>query len=181
MRRHYPVEFVACLKRCSKYLGKHAVWPMDAEAQAGVKAMKQMARRVIHLAVCDEIGALDGTKLLNGFADGCCHGWGAMLTQMGAAELQDEILGSWSSLQLAAQLAWPTITSEFHAQLVCARSSRSLVGRLPKTHWLDHANGILKSVAIEVDDKLHRWIAEIESDGSRLVNLSGRSMALGDA
>ena len=51
----------------------------------------------------------------------------------------------------------------------------------PAHYWTDHA-AVVKDASgeAETDSTIVRWIGEIEGDGSRLYNPSGRSATLGD-
>ena len=61
------------------------------------------------------------------------------------------------------------------------REARKDLGRLPALCWTDHA-AVVKDASGEADtdSTIVRWVGDIESDGSRLLNLAGRSAALGD-
>ena len=54
---------------------------------------------------------------------------------------------------------------------------------MPSVCWCDNKSGVgqsLKGALIDVDVRHQRWIADIESDGSVLKNLSGRMATIAD-
>ncbi len=69
---------------------------------------------------------------------------------------------------------------EVLAQRETRRASRKHIGRLPADCWSDHAHLITDLEAPEADSSVIRWIADIESDGSRTRNLADRAAHLGD-
>eukprot|EP00969_Alexandrium_andersonii_P365548 15466474-Alexandrium_andersonii.AAC.1 len=83
-------------------------------------------------------------------------------------------------MRSGSQQLWPALVHELHAQLEGRRHARQAVGRLPALCWTDHANVARQSTAVHIDDRMLRWITEIESDGPQLRNLSGRAAVLGD-
>lgn len=91
------------------------------------------------------------------------------------------VLGLSSGMLTSAQVMWPILAKELFAQLQSTRRRRRVLGRLPACCWTDHANVVRVEFQPEAEEKYIRWISEIESDGSRLQNLSGRSAVLGDA
>ena len=72
------------------------------------------------------------------------------------------------------------MSQELYAQLQVTRRRRRLLGRIPAVCWTDHANCVRTANRAEAEEKHVRWVAEIESDGSRLKNLCGKSAVLGD-
>ena len=66
------------------------------------------------------------------------------------------------------------------AQRETRRACRKHIGRLPADCWTDHAHLITDLKSPEADASVIRWIADLESDGSRLRNLAGRAAHLGD-
>eukprot|EP00974_Lingulodinium_polyedra_P111876 10823182-Lingulodinium_polyedra.AAC.1 len=80
-----------------------------------------------------------------------------------------------------AQSNWHPRRGELYAQRETRRECRRDFGRLPALCWTDHAAAVKDaSGEAETDATIIRWVGEIEGDGSRLYNLSGRSCALGD-
>eukprot|EP00969_Alexandrium_andersonii_P145558 6438446-Alexandrium_andersonii.AAC.1 len=55
-----------------------------------------------------------------------------------------------------------------------------MLGRAPAVCWTDHANVARAASKAEAEEKHIRWVAEVESDGSRLKNLASKSAVLGD-
>ena len=90
------------------------------------------------------------------------------------------VLGHFSGGLTASQGAWPVVTLECNAQMQTRRHARKVLGRMPAVCWTDHANVARLQTAIDMDPRHLRWVADIQSDGSTLMNLSGRSARLGD-
>ena len=90
------------------------------------------------------------------------------------------VLGHFSGGLTASQGAWPVVTLECNAQMQTRRHARKVLGRVPALCWTDHANVARLQTAIDMDPRHLRWVADIQSNGSTLKNLSGRSARLGD-
>ena len=182
-RLHQPAEFAQAAKHVTKYLQKGATWPMDEDGQRGIEAIKQLTARTIDLNAVDELAALDGSRPLEQIADWNCIGWGGVLFQMSKDLRRMNVIGQWSGACTASQQAYHSTTGELFAQRCCRREGRRAVGRLPTWCWCDNKSGVgqaNQASAVDVDARHNRWIADLESDGSRLKNLSGRSAAIAD-
>ena len=72
------------------------------------------------------------------------------------------------------------VTLETNSQMQTRRHARKILGRVPAFCWTDHSNVARLQTAIDMDPRHLRWVADIQSDGSTIMNLSGRSAKLGD-
>ena len=81
-----------------------------------------------------------------------------------------------------SQSNWHPRRGELYAQRQVRIEARKELGRIPAICWTDHAASVkdASGESVAPDATVVRWIGEIESDGSRLMNLAGRSAALGD-
>ena len=76
---------------------------------------------------------------------------------------------------------WHPRRGELFAQREVRVAARRDLGRIPAQCWTDHAATVKDaSGEAETDSTIIRWVGEVEADGSRLRNLSGRSAVLGD-
>ncbi|HIL57533.1 MAG TPA: hypothetical protein EYG39_06465, partial [Rhodothermales bacterium] len=181
VRPHYPKEVAIALPALTAQLRKDAVWPMPAAGVSSQRAIQAMASRLVKLAVLDEVAAITQTRPLEQIADASGYGWGGTVYQLSPDRSRLNVLGQYAGLLTQAQSHWHPRRSEAFAQRQVARARRSHLGRIPAFCWTDHAHLIRDSTAADADYTIVRWLADIESDGSRLRNLSGRSAALGDA
>ena len=90
------------------------------------------------------------------------------------------VLGHYSGGLTKSQGAWPVLTLETNAQLKVRLAGRAVNGPNPCLCWMDHSNVVRFQTAVDLDARHLRWISNIMSDGSVLLNLSGRSAKLGD-
>ena len=86
----------------------------------------------------------------------------------------------YNGLVTLAQSGYHPRRGECLAQRNVRRENRKTVGMIPANCWTDHSHLALDAVAPSADHAVIRWIADITQDGSRLLNLSGRSCTLGD-
>ena len=128
------------------------------------------------------VGAISGERPLEQVADFCPYGWGGSVYQLAADRRTLNILAMYGGCLSLAQSNWHPRRGELYAQREVRASARRDLGRLPAICWTDHSASV-KDASGEgpaADATIIRWVGEIESDGSRLKNLSGRSAALGD-
>ena len=104
-------------------------------------------------------------------------GWGGAAYQMSPDRLKLLMLGQWSGACTPAQQAYHSTTGELFAQRCVSRERRKTLGRIPAICWSDSKSGVQQATKKdgELDIRSLRWIADIESDGSQLKNLSGRA------
>ena len=100
--------------------------------------------------------------------------------QMAEDRKKMNVLGHFSGGLTKSQGAWAVITLECNAQVRTRLMARALLGANPCICWTDHSNVVRLQTAIDLDPRHLRWIANLMSDGSVLMNLSGRSAKLGD-
>ena len=181
VRDHCAPEFHVAAKTLSRWLRKGAEWPLDAEGKRAELLLKQLAARHVRLSAIDEVAVLSGDRELHQVADCSKVGWGGTVYQLAPDRKTLNVLGFFSGMLTDAQVMWPILAKELFAQLQVTRRRRRVLGRLPAVCWTDHANVVRVEHQPEAEEKHIRWISEIESDGSRLQNLSGRSAVLGDA
>ena len=86
----------------------------------------------------------------------------------------------YSGLQTIAQAQAHPRRTEALAQHQVRRASRAQPGRIGADCRADHAHLVSDTNSALADHTVIRWVADIESDGSRLQNLSGRAAAMGD-
>merc|ERR1712242_122844 len=101
--------------------------------------------------------------------------------QVGADGTTLHAIAMFNGLMADAQSLWPILSLELYAQLQVARRRRKLLGRIPAECWADHANVVRVAYKPEAEAKHTRWVADIESDGSRLRNMAGRLAVMADA
>ena len=177
---HLSSEYGAASKNLTKYMGK-TPFPLDDKALKAIDIIKDLACKCIGLAVLDEAAALDGSRPLEMVADCSKLGWGATLYQANATKSKLNVLGQFSGVLSDSEALWPALRQETHAQRMGTHAKRKLIGRIPTICWTDHANVVRLSNSNNLlDGTLIRWVIDIESDGSRLRNLSGRSAKLAD-
>ena len=181
VKDHCPAEYVLPLKVLTRWLKKGATFPLDAEGRAAEKALKALVKRNVRLDALDEVSALNGSRPLQQVADACKYGWGGSIMQVGADGTTLNVIAMFSGLMTDAQSLWPILSLELYAQLQVARRRRKLLGRIPAECWTDHANVVRVAYKPEAEEKHIRWVADIESDGSRLRNMAGRSAVMADA
>ena len=179
VRSHLPAQFSQALKPVSPFLGK-AEWPLNAAALAGIEAMKKMTAASIRLDVLDEVGMLSGLRPQEQIADSSIMGWGGTIYQMSEDRKVMNVLGHHSGGLTKSQGAWPVLTLELNAQLKVRIAGRAVSGKNPCLCWSDHSNVVRLQTAVDLDPRHLRWVSNIMSDGSVLMNLSGRSAKLGD-
>jgi len=179
VRSHLPAPFAQALKPVTPFLGK-AEWPLNKEALAGIEAMKRMVAASIRLDVLDEVGMLSGLRPQEQIADSSIVGWGGTIYQMSEDRKKMNVLGHHSGGLTPSQGCWPVLTLEANAQWKVRRAGRQVNGPNPCLCWSDHANVVRLQTAVDLDPRHLRWISNLMSDGSVLLNLSGRSAKLGD-
>jgi len=181
LKDHCRPEYAVGLKACARYLRKGAEFPMDDDAEKGVALIKHLVATHVRLDAIDELAALSGERELQQVADCCKYGWGGSVYQAASGDHRRlNMLGHFSGLLTEAQTLWQVLSQELYAQLQVTRRRRRILGRIPAVCWTDHANVVRTAHKAEAEEKHVRWVAEIESDGSRLKNISGRSAVLGD-
>ena len=187
VRPHEPAEFAAAAKDVTKYLSKSATWSKDPpymgpDGCRGVKVLKILTARMIDLNAIDENAALSGERPLEQVADWNPIGWGCVLYQMSPDRSKMLVIGQWSGACTASQQAYHSTTGELYAQREGRRCGRRAVGRIAAICWCDNKTGVGQSMKsdVDVDVRNQRWLADIESDGSVLKNLSGRSAVIAD-
>ncbi|CAK0865466.1 unnamed protein product, partial [Prorocentrum cordatum] len=181
IRGHFPKEVQKPLGILTQQLKKDAEWPMTPEKVAAQRAIQQLACEAIRLAVIDMVGAISKDRPLEQVADFCPYGWGGSVYQLAADRRTLNVLAMYGGCLSLAQSNWHPRRGELHAQRETRREARKDFGRLPALCWTDHAAAVKDATGeAETDSTVVRWVGEIESDGSRLMNLSGRSAALGD-
>ena len=153
---------------------------MPPEAQKAKIALQKLAIRAVLLSVVDEVAAIARDRPLEQIADGCKYGWGGTVYQLSPCRRFLNVIGMYSGLLTVAQSQAHPRRIEVLAQRETRRASRKHVGRLPADCWTDHAHLITDLKSPEADSAVIRWIADIESDGSRVRNLAGRAAHLGD-
>ena len=181
VREHCPTEHVVPLKVLTRWLRKGAEWPMTEEGRRAERALKALVAKHVRLDAVDELAALSGERPLHQLADACRAGWGGTVYQVAVGGQRLNACAMFAGLMTDAQALWPILSQELFAQLQVARRRRRLMGRIPAECWTDHANVVRIAYKAEAEEKHIRWVADIESDGSRLRSLPGRSAALGDA
>ena len=91
------------------------------------------------------------------------------------------VLGMYGGSLTLPQSNWHPRRGELYAQRETRREARKHLGRIPAQCWTDHSAAVKDSTGeAETDATIIRWVGDIECDGSRLRNLSGRSAVLGD-
>ncbi|CAK0840013.1 unnamed protein product, partial [Prorocentrum cordatum] len=181
IRGHFPKEEQKPLGILTQQLKKDAEWPMTSEKVAAQRAIQQLACEAIRLAVIDMVGAISKDRPLEQVADFCPYGWGGSVYQLAADRRTLNVLAMYGGCLSLAQSNWHPRRGELYAQRETRREARKDFGRLPTLCWTDHAAAVKDATGeAETDSTVIRWVGEIESDGSRLMNLSGRSAALGD-
>ncbi|CAK0835569.1 unnamed protein product [Prorocentrum cordatum] len=181
IRGHFPKEVQKPLGILTQQLKKDAEWPMTSEKVAAQRAIQQLACEAIRLAVIDMVGAISKDRPLEQVADFCPYGWGGSVYQLAADRRTLNVLAMYGGCLSLAQSNWHPRRGELYAQRETRREARKDFGRLPALCWTDHAAAVKDATGeAETDSTVIRWVGEIESDGSRLMNLSGRSAALGD-
>ncbi len=180
VRKSYPKEVIVILPTLTAQLRKDALWPMPDAAQKAKLALQSLAIRAVLLATVVEIAAITRDRPLEQVADGCRYGWGGTVYQVSPCRRFINVVGSYSGLLTAAQSQAHPRRIEVLAQRETRRASRKHIGRLPADWWSGHAHLITDLKAPEADSSVIRWIADIESDGSRIRNLAGRAAHLGD-
>ena len=143
-------------------------------------ALQTLACRAITLATVDEVDAITRVRPLEQIADGCKAGWGGTVYQMSPCRRTMGVVGIYSGLLTPAQAQAHPRRTELMAQRETRRAARKHLGRNPADCWTDHAHLITDTKSAEADAASIRWIADLESDGSRLRNLAGRAAHLGD-
>ena len=145
------------------------------------KANQQLACRCIQLAAVYMVGLVSGDRPLEQVADFCPFGWGGTVYQSSPDGAKLNVLGMYGGSLTLPQSNWHPRRGELYAQRETRREARKHLGRLPAECWTDHSAAVKDSTGeAETDATIIRWVGDIESDGSRLRNLSGRSAVIGD-
>ena len=80
-----------------------------------------------------------------------------------------------------SQSNWHPRRGGLYVQRETRIEARKHLGPTLAQCWTDHSAAVKDSTGeAETDATIIRWVGDIESDGSRLRNLSGRSAVLGD-
>ena len=180
IRKVMPLESVVALPLLTKQLRKGATWPMDAEQMKAKRALQKLACKAIGLYSLDITAAISGERPCYQVADWSGSGWGGSICQLDAGGRALRVIGQYSGLSTLSQLFWHPRRGELYAQRQVRRAARKHIGRLPTPCYTDHAALIADVKTPDADYTTIRWIGDIESDGSRLYNISGRSCLLGD-
>ena len=85
------------------------------------------------------------------------------------------VLGHFSGGLTKSQGACAVMTLECNAQVRVLLMARGALGPNPCLCWTDHSNVVRLQTAMDLDPRHLRWIANLMSDGSVLMHLSGRS------
>ena len=106
---------------------------------------------------------------------------GGTVYQMSSDGSRLNVLGMYGGSLTLPQSNWHPRRGELYAQRETRREARKHLGRIPAQCWTDHSAAVKDSTGeAETDATIIRWVGDIECDGSRLRNLSGRSAVLGD-
>ena len=183
VRLHEPAEYGSVVGEVNVYLGKKAPWLgewpwMQQAGLDAVEALKKLTARITKLSAFDEVAALDGSRPLEQIADWCRKGWGGIVVQMARDRNRFHVLGQWSGPCSGPQQAYAAITGDFFAQRRTRQESRRSLGRVPAICWSDSKSGVSqanKSESTDVDVRHIRWLADLQSDGSVLKNLTARA------
>ena len=153
---------------------------MPEEAVRAKLALQALACKAIMLYAVDEVDAITRSRPLEQVADGCKAGWGGTVYQMSPCRRFLGVVGMHSGLLAPSQAQAHPRRTELCAQRQTRHAARKHLGRLPAVCWTDHAHLITDLKSPDADSSAIRWIADLESDGSQLRNLAGRSAHLGD-
>ena len=101
--------------------------------------------------------------------------------QMSSDGAKFNVLGMYGDSLTLSRRNWHPRRGELYAQRETRREARKHLGRIPAECWTDHSATVKDSTGeAETDATIIRRVGDIESDGSRLRNLSGRSAVLRD-
>ena len=138
----------------------------DTEGDRVIWAINASCQHYIHLAVFDEISAIDGSCPLELIADASGIAWGGAAYQMVRDLSKFKVLMTGGKGLTPTQQAWDPRTLESYAQLGSKRAAVAMLGQIRALLWTDHANTNRLLTAIYLDVKHLRWISEIVADVS---------------